>query len=315
MERKKSQRNYHEPVMVHEVLQALEVKKFAHSKVKAKYIDATLGYAGHAIEIIKNKGRLLGIEADRKSLEIAQKKLDEFVLTCPTPEKITRESYTLVHGNFRDIDKIALETGFGNVNGILFDLGVSTPQLTSVDRGFSFSSRQADLDMRIDRDNQGVTAADLLNILNLGQLIDLFKKILGKNISVRLSREVVKYRSVKKFETVGDLADLIKCVISGKRKLDISTLPFLALRIAVNSELENLEISLPKAFALLHPGGRLAVISFHSGEDKIVKNYFKKVETEKLGKRVNSKALKPTDSEIKYNPRSRSAKLRIIKKI
>ncbi len=279
--------NYHESVMTREVIENL------HIKSQAKYIDATLGTAGHTLEIAKQGGSVLGIEADPEMLAIAKKRLED---TCPTPK--------LVLGNFIDIDKIAHKEGFEKVSGILFDLGVSNIHLTDTSRGFSFGNSEADLDMRLNPEAQGVKASDLLNLLRKDQLTDLFMVTLDPGPSRWLSKRIMDFRKDKPISTVSDLLEICKGLKTGKKTLNEATLPFLALRIAVNSELDNLKNVLPKAYDLLEEGGRLVVITFHSQEDKIVKEFFGK----------KGEYIVPSQSEIGNNPRSRSAKMRVLQR-
>lgn len=279
--------NYHESVMVREAIKALHIKK------ARKYIDATVGTAGHTIEIAKQEAEILGIEADEKMLEIAKKRLED---TRPTPK--------LVHGNFINIDEIAKENGFEKVSGILFDLGVSNLHLTGDTRGFSFGNPDDKLDMRLDLNFQGVKASDLLNVLREDQLIDLFSVVMERGASKWISKKIIEKRDIKPFEKVSDFLTICK-QLRGKPGISSATLPFLALRIAVNSELDNLKNVLPKAYKLLDTDGYLVVITFHSGEDRIVKNYFKN---------YGGELIFPSEEEINSNPRSRSAKMRVLRK-
>lgn len=270
--------------MVKEVLANLHIEK------GGKYIDATLGTGGHALEIIKDGGELLGIEADPKMLAIAKKRLGA-VSVPPSRWKV-------VLGNFVKVDEIAKEASFAKVSGILFDLGVSNIHLTSDSRGFSFGNPEAKLDMRLNPEAQGVTAADLLNVLREDQLEALFRVTLDSGSAKWLTQRVLATRPVA---TVGDFLGICRG-LRVKSSLNEATLPFLALRIAVNSELSNLEEALPKAYGLLAKGGKIIVISFHSGEDKIVKNFGK------------NKLILPSRDEVAQNPRARSAKMRVFEK-
>lgn len=312
MQKRPTQPAPHEPVLKSEVLEALRIDRLARLKQKAKVIDATVGLGGHSAEFVSRKIKVLGIDADKKALEVARQVLKE---ACPTSDHNGEECFELVWDNFRKIEDIARKKSFDKVSGILFDLGVSTPQLTSEDRGFSFQFKEAPLDMRMNPEKQGVTAADLLNSLNETQLTNLFSKVLPKGSSKRLAKEVVSYRRSKPFEKVGDFLEVVGVSVRGKKSIDPATLPFLALRMAVNSELEDLEESLPPALGLLKKGGRMAVISFHSGEDKLVKHFFKDSEEEGLVKLINKRPIEPSEEEIKINPKSRSAKLRILEKL
>ena len=274
--------NYHEPVMVEEVL--------AHLNKAKSVIDATLGTGGHSLKLLESGVKILGIESDPEILEIGKERLNN--LNC-----------IMVHGNFKDIDKIAYENGFNKVDGILFDLGVSNLQLMNESRGFSFSNPNAIFDMRIDKENQEVTGAILLNVLRKDQLEKLFSKVLDLSSARWLTKRVLEKRETKPIGTVGDFLDICEG-LRGKARLNPATLPMLAVRIAVNSELENLKEVLPKAYDLLEISGKLLVISFHSGEEEIVKSFSK----EFLG------PIKPTMEEINRNPKARSAELFVLTK-
>ena len=320
---KKAIKSYvHEPVLVGEILDILRVDKFAHLKSQATFIDATLGNAGHSTEFVKKGINVLGIDADAEMIEFAEKRLHENLraggrrLEGSDPH-LSRKvgSHKIVHGNFKDIKQIAHKHGLENVEGILFDLGVSTHQLMSKSKGMSFAEPDVLLDMRLGFERDSVMAKDILNLSSKGDLIDMFSVTCDFDYTRKLVAEVVNRRKERSFEKVGDLLDLTKNLRIGKKsELHPATLPFLALRIRVNNELENLVNTLPQAIDLLVKGGRLAVISFHSGEDVIVKNSFKKMDTEGVGKIITKKPVIPTESEIKINPKSRSAKLRVIEK-
>ena len=278
-------KKYHETVLVKEVIESLHIEK------GSRIIDATLGTGGHTEAMVALGANVLGIEADPKMMEIAKERLGDRA--------------NLVLGNFTNIEKIAKENNFIGIDGILFDLGVSNLHLKEDERGFSFSSPDQDLDMRLNPDVQGVKASDLLNALDQTQLTHLFEKVLSHNEAKRIAGRVMTQRPILK---VSELIDLLKD-IPHKEKLNPATLPMLALRIAVNSELDNLEEVLPKAISLLKKGGRLLVIIFHSAEENIVK---KLVENGDLNKRVKVRV--PGYEEINKNIRSRSAKLYIYEK-
>ncbi len=274
--------NYHEPVMVSEVLAHLNKKKSA--------VDATLGTGGHSLKLLESGVKVLGIESDPEILEIAKKRLEKF--DCK-----------LVHGNFKDIDKIAKENGFNKVGGILFDLGVSNLQLMDESRGFSFSNPGAFLDMRIDKKGQEVTGSILLNALRKDQLEDMFSKVLDSSSARWLAKRVLEKREVEPIKKVGDFLDICEG-LRGKARLNPATLPMLAVRIAVNSELENLKEALPKAYDLLEVGGKLLIITFHSAEEEVVKSFSKQF----LG------PIKPIMEEVNNNPKARSAELFVLTK-
>lgn len=280
--------NYHESVMTEEVINNLHVKN------QAKYIDATLGTGGHTFAIAQKEGKVLGIEMDPEMLSIAKERFTQY-----------EDRVTLVNGNFTQIDEIAKNNGFDKVSGIVFDLGVSNLHLKDIERGFSFANPEAELDMRLNKKIQGVKASDLLNVLRQDQLVDLFNETLEPGPSRWLAGRVVSFRQKRNFEKVGDLLEVCQGLRTGKKRLNEATLPFLALRIAVNSELDNLKSTLPKAYDLLEEKGNLVIITFHSKEEKIVKEF--------LGKR--SDFVSPSLEEVEKNQRSRSAKMWVIKKI
>lgn len=281
----------HEPVLLKESIAALHIQKHG------KYIDATLGAAGHTIEILKLGGDVLGIDQDEEMLEVAR---ENIVKACPANNGLSDNgnvvgSFTLAHANFKDIDKTAEIYKFHHVDGILMDLGISSLHLDVFERGFSFKRANEPLDMRLDQ-SLGVKASDLLNALDRKGLEKLFSKVLDyKETKITVSR-IIKFREENKFINVRDLLEV-----------NPDAKAFMAIRMAVNTELEVLEEALPKAFDLLKPGANLAVISFHSGEDRIVKNF-------KSENHVSKKPILPSEEELKSNPRAKSAKLRIIKR-
>lgn len=285
----------HKSVMTDEVVSALHIKK------SALYIDCTLGTGGHSLEILKAGGRVLGIDMDPAMIKIADDRLSK---------ECDRKDYKLVNGNFTEIESITKENNWLPLAGVILDLGVSNLHLKDLERGFSFESSDAILDMRLNSETQGVRACDLLNLLRADQLERMFEAVLEGGPSRWLSSRVVESRNNKPIETTGDFLEICEGLKTGKTGINSATLPFLALRIAVNSELDNLELTLPKAFGLLESGGRLVVITFHSGEDRIVKEFIKSLKDLK-----NSETIMPTEEEIYDNQRARSAKMRILQKI
>jgi len=281
----------HVPVLLDEVIDVLNIKK------NKRFIDATLGAAGHTIEILKRGGQVLGIDMDAEMLDISKKRLN---LSCPDA------LVTLVQGNFRDIDVIAEAHDFFKVDGILMDLGISSVHIDSLKRGFSFKNPKAPLDMRLSK-NQGIKAADLLNGLREDQIFSLFSDYLDYKEAKYLSKKIVEKRKIRPFSSVGSFLEILPENTRNK-DINFATLPLMVLRIAVNSEINNLVESLPKALNLLENNGILAVITFHSGEDKVVKNVFSNWERENKGKSFGP--ISPKDEEVKMNKRSRSAKLR-----
>lgn len=293
---------YHVPVLLKEAVDYLKVKP------GSKYIDATLGGGGHSLEIVQRKGDLLAIDQDPEAIEYASKKLASACPDLPPPK--------LVLGNFAQIDRIARENGFEKVEGIIFDLGVSSHQLETAARGFSFSG-PGPLDMRMSL-GFGVTAGDLVNALGEKELYELFIKFGQEKLSRRYAGAICCARRVKKIETGEKLAQIIwqAAPPSARRaRIHPATRVFQALRIAVNDELSVLAEALPRAWTLLEPKGRLVVISFHSLEDGIVKRFF--VTEAKTGslKIITKKPLVPEKEEVSQNPRARSAKLRVAERI
>lgn len=288
----------HIPVLLKEVIKFLAVKP------NKLYIDTTVGGGGHTQAILKLGGQLLAIDCDPEALKAAREHLST---ACPGA------SWRLARGNFKDLAKIARENNFGRVDGVLFDLGVSSYQLKTPNRGFSFNL-EGPLDMRMDPSLQ-VTAADLVNGLNKGELEELFKKFAQEHYSRRIAEAIVDARRLKPIETSDELAKIIIQAKPRRGRIHPATGVFQALRIAVNDELNNLRQALPQAVALLKRGGRLVVISFHSGEDRIVKHFLR--DTEKHGKIriITEKPIRPSATEVNVNPRSRSAKLRVGEKL
>lgn len=287
----------HLPVLVSEVLEAL------HITPEAKIIDATLGAGGHTLEFLRQGAAVLALETDPKMYALAQERLKQESPSFGT-ESI------LVHANFVDIKKIAQEHSFSPVKGILFDLGISSYHLDQDLRGFSFKDPDAPLDMRLDQSRQEVKAADLLNILRFEQLVDMFLISMPYKSAKILAEKVISQRQEQKFFRVGDLLTLFGKGRPGK--IHPATRAMMALRIIVNCELENLTLALERAYELLMPKGKLAVISFHSGEDRVVKNKFKS--WKKLGWGRTQGPIKPGLDERTANPRARSASLRIFEK-
>lgn len=287
--------NFHETVLVEEAVEGLHVKS------GEGYIDATLGNGGHSLQILELGGKVLGIDLDPKMLAIAKERLKEY-----------SDKFIEVKGNFKDIAKIARENGFTKVAGILMDLGVTNIHLKDLERGFSFENPEASLDMRLDPESQGVKASDLLNVLREDQLRQMFEVTLDPGPAKWITVRVIHSREGEPIQTVGDMLEICNGLKS-KPGLSTATLPFLALRIAVNSELENLEEALPEAYDLLEKGGRLVVISFHSKEDAIVKRFFK--EKSLTGAEIITfKPIKAGDTELLRNRRARSAKMRILER-
>lgn len=292
----------HISVLPAQVLEALA------PRMGGRYIDGTLGGGGHAAAVLEASGpdgRLLGIDTDPAALVAAQARLAQF-----------GPRLTLARGNFRAISALARAVGFAPVDGILLDLGVSSYQLDTPERGFSFQA-DAPLDMRLDPDGPQ-TAADLVNTLPEGELADILYHYGEEHASRRIARWIVEARRRQPLTRTGELAALVMRALGGRRgKIHPATRTFQALRIAVNGELESLEQALPQAVELLAPGGRLVLIAFHSLEDRIVKHFFRAEasgETPRL-RLITKKPLEADEAEQQHNPRSRSAKLRVAERM
>ena len=301
----------HQAVLLDEVLQFLAPTK------GGRYVDGTLGDGGHAraiAERIGPGGRLLAMDSDEEAIEHVRREGGEWLGCC-----------TLVHANFADTREVAPAYGFGQVDGILLDLGVSSRQLETAERGFSFV-HDGPLDMRMDR-AQNMTAADLVNSLSEHELADLLRRLGEERNARRIAGAIVRARIQAPFTRTGQLAELVLRVQGGRRsRIHPATRTFQALRMAVNGELAALSQGLDGGLNLLAPGGRLAVISFHSLEDRVVKRFFAEHaghwESMAAGGRtwvgakpeVNLVARKPvsaSEREVRLNPRARSAKLRV----
>lgn len=304
----------HFPVLQNEVLQA-----FAGMPLHV-YVDATLGAGGHAAAILNAHPEIdlfLGIDQDATALEIARLKLTSW----PTVR--------LVKSNFSQLPNFLKENHLSHVNGILIDLGVSSMQLDQPERGFSFM-REGPLDMRMNRE-QELTAAEIVNTWSEEDLGRIFREYGEEKRWRAAARAIIQARSKNKMVTTHDLAEALRTVLKPTKKgISPLTLAFQGLRIAVNDELSVLENLLPQAIEALAPGGRLAVISFHSLEDRIVKNAFRYaasdkentsgiggvfIDKEPTATLVTRKPIIAEEEEVKRNPRSRSAKLRILEKI
>jgi 16S rRNA (cytosine1402-N4)-methyltransferase len=287
----------HVPVLAQEVLAYLQPRP------GGRYIDATVGAGGHAALILEASapdGRLLGIDVDPAALALARRRLAQF-----------GDRVVLVCARFSALEDVAKGHGFTGVDGILMDLGVSSMQLDDPARGFSFQ-RTGPLDMRMSP-HEPVTAAQLVNTLSEQELADVLWRYGEERLARRIARAIVARRRARPFETTADLAELIASLVPRRGGLHPATRTFQALRIAVNRELEELEAALPQAVGLLRPGGRLVVISFHSLEDRIVKQFFR---TYAAGPQprlrvLTRKPVVPTPEEVRQNPRSRSAKMRV----
>jgi 16S rRNA (cytosine1402-N4)-methyltransferase len=301
----------HAPVLVREVVDLLQVKR------GGVYVDATLGSGGHAralLEQIGAGGRLFGVDRDAAAVARARAALAPWASQC-----------VLVQGNFAELAALAGAAGFSRVDGVLMDCGVSSEQLEAAERGFSFS-KDGPLDMRMDP-SRGCTAADLLAGLDERELCALLRSLGEEPAARRIARAVVRERARAPLVTTGRLAQIVAAAAKGRRgRIHPATRTFLALRLRVNDELESLAAGLRAGVELLAEGGRMAVISFQSQEDRIVKRFFaghagrwvslpaggRRWEGEEPALRlVNRKAVRPLRAEVLANPRARSAVLRV----
>ena len=307
--------NYgHKPVLLHECLGALAIKP------DGIYVDGTLGRAGHSLEIVRRltTGRLIALDRDETAIEAANRRLGDYL-----------DKVTLVHSNFSALDAVLHELGVHGVDGMLFDLGVSSPQLDEAQRGFSYK-QDAPLDMRMSQ--QGPTAADLVNTLDREELTRILRDYGEEPYAWQIAGKIVAARAEQPILTTLQLAEIVAAAVppAERRKAkNPARRTFQAIRIAVNSELDALNEGLDAIFDCLAPGGRLCVITFHSLEDRLVKNKFRRwaqrctcppeqpictcggVAKAKL---ITRKPIEADAAELETNRRSRSAKLRVLEK-
>ncbi len=293
---------YHKPVLLSEVLEFLNVLE------SRWFIDCTLGDGGYSLGILEKGGNVVGIDLDPEAIKRAEARFEKL--------GIDEKRYRLVKGNFRNIDELLGPESLyvrDDIHGIVFDLGVSSLQLEDESRGFSFS-KEAKLDMRMDPE-LSVLAMDLVNGLHKGELIELLAKY-GESTDLRIVNAIIGARERGKIETTTQLASIVEKAVGGRKSGQIhpATTIFQALRIAVNDELHSLEEALPNALDLLTSNGKIVIVSFHSLEDRIVKNVFKNWVDQQLGQVLTEKPILPSQQEIEENPRSRSAKLRVFQK-
>ena len=306
----------HVSVLLNECIEGLDIKE------DGIYVDCTLGGAGHSSHILKklsHKGLLIGIDQDKDALEAAKEKLKEF------------KNVKYVHNNFHNIDAILDELKIEKVDGILMDLGVSSYQLDEASRGFSYMN-DAPLDMRMNRDND-FSAYNIVNSYSEEKLYKILREYGEEKFSKRIANCIVNTRSVKPVETTLELVEIIKRAIPARARRDgphPAKRTFQAIRIEVNSELKILNTSIEDGISRLKSGGRMAIISFHSLEDRIVKLKYRELENPctcpkefpicVCGKKPSikvtiKKGIQPTKEEIEQNPRSRSARVRIAEKL
>lgn len=307
----------HVSVLLDETIENLDIKP------DGIYVDGTLGGAGHAREVCKRlgeNGRFIGIDQDEEAIAVSTKRLEEF-----------GEKVTIVKNNYVHMKQVLQAQGIDKVDGIVLDLGVSSYQLDNAERGFSYME-DAPLDMRMDRE-QPITAKDIVNRYPEAELVRIIKDYGEERYARNIARNILREREKKEIETTGQLVDIIRSSMPAKArngKGHPAKRTFQAIRIECNQELEVLREALDDMIELLNEGGRLCIITFHSLEDRMVKNSFRKAEQpctcppdfpvcvcgkKSKGKVVTRKPILPSEEEIKENSRSKSAKLRVFKKV
>ena len=302
----------HVPVLLNECIENLKIKP------DGIYVDGTLGGAGHSYEIAKrlsSKGRLIGIDRDEEALKAAKEKLKEF------------NNISYIHGNHDDIYNILQELKIEKVDGILLDLGVSSYQLDERKRGFSYMSLDSMLDMRMDK-SQTFSAKEVVNNYTEEELIKILYEYSEEKFARNIAKNICKYRNIKPIETTGELVKIIDESIPGFAKKDghPAKKTFQAIRIEVNNEIKPLYNTVKESINLLNPEGRLCIITFHSLEDRAVKNAYIEAEGKctcpkdlpycvcgykSYGKIITKKPIIPSDIEMRDNSRAKSAKLRV----
>ena len=305
----------HKSVLLYETIEGLAIKP------DGIYVDGTLGGGGHSYQIcrnLSNKGRLIGIDQDDAAIEAATKRLAEFA-----------DRVTIVRSNYCNMESVLHQLGIEKVDGIVLDLGVSSYQLDTVERGFSYKY-DTDLDMRMDR-RQTLTAKQIVNLYSEKELFRIFRDYGEEQFAQNIAKHIVKNRQEKEIQTTYELNEIIKAAIPAKMRTNghPSKKVFQAIRIECNKELDVLRDTMDTMVSLLNPQGRLSIITFHSLEDRIVKSAYRKYENpctcpsefpvcvcgkKPLGKAVSRKPILPSKEELEENSRSKSAKLRVFEK-
>lgn len=305
----------HKSVLLHETVDGLAIKP------DGIYVDGTLGGGGHSYEICKRlsaNGRLIGIDQDDAAIAAATARLSEF-----------KDRVTIVRSNYCNMESVLHQLGIDKVDGIVLDLGVSSYQLDTVERGFSYKY-DTDLDMRMDR-RQTLTAKDIVNQYSEKELFRIFRDYGEEQFAQNIAKHIVRNRAEKEIETTFKLNEIIKAAIPAKMRTNghPSKRVFQAIRIECNKELDVLKSTMDTMVSLLNPEGRLSIITFHSLEDRIVKSAYRKYENpctcpaefpvcvcgkKPLGKSVSRKPILPSKEELEENSRSKSAKLRVFEK-
>jgi 16S rRNA (cytosine1402-N4)-methyltransferase len=309
---------YHVPVLLEECMEMLNLKS------DGIYVDCTMGGAGHSFEILKRtspQGKLIALDQDEIAIAHGRQRLKEY-----------GERVTIVHDNFKNIKSILENLAINEVDGFLFDIGVSSYQLDHPERGFSYME-DAPLDMRMDQEHQTFTAADLVNTKSQEELADIIFQYGEERWAKRIAQFIINFRIKKRIESTGELVQIIKKAIPAGARKDgphPAKRTFQALRIAINNELEVLEKVVADTATFLKPGGRICIITFHSLEDRIVKNQYHKLSgactcppgfpicgcnNPRLLKILTRKPIIPSVREVHENPRARSAKLRVAERV
>lgn len=287
----------HLPVMKREVSEVLDLKS------GGIFVDATIGLGGHAEELLKvigAQGRLVGIDRDYEALK-------------KTEERLSNKNVVLKRGNFSDMERMLQEEGISEVDGVLFDLGVSMIQLKDIKRGFSFLSRER-LDMRMDR-RQEMSAWDMVNHYPERELERILREFGEERLSRKIAKAIVSARGKKTIDTCDELSGVVEKAYGRRGRIHPATKTFQALRIAVNNELDELKAGLDASLRILKKSGRICVISYHSLEDRIVKTFMAQHSKEGVLRVITKKPIFPDRDELRVNPSSRSAKLRAAERI
>ncbi len=306
--------DYHIPVLYQETIENLITDK------NGVYLDCTLGGGGHSegiLKVLSEKGKLISIDQDQQAIDFAVERLAKY-----------GEKWEPYKDNFENLDTVLYLAGYDKIDGILMDIGVSSTQLNDPDRGFSYRF-DTKLDMRMNK-NAVVSAYEVVNEYEEGRLSKIIYDYGEERHARKIARLICELREEKPIETTGDLVDIIKRAYKGKTPKHPATKTFQAIRIEVNRELEVLERAIDKAVNALKPGGRLAVITFHSLEDRLVKNKFKDLSVDCICppelpvcrcdnkakvKIITRKPITPNEEELKFNNRSRSSKLRVVERL
>ncbi len=294
----------HKTVLLHEAIDGLDIKN------GDIFVDGTLGGGGHSEEVAKRFGNsvvMIGIDLDPEAIERASARLSPL-----------NPNIQYIHGSFRNIDNLLETSGIKSADKILLDIGLSSNQFEDSGRGFSFQKDEPlIMSFKKDLKQEDLTAREIVNTWDLENISTILKSYGEEQFAWKIAKAIVARREIKPIDTTFDLVEIIKIATPKwyhHKRIHPATKTFQALRITVNDEIESLKDGVAKGFSILNPGGRLAVISFHSIEDRVIKNFYRDRDKEGLGKVITKKPIIPTEAEIAENPRSRSSKLRIIEK-